>query len=131
MISPIYHIGTPAGALFNIMWLWQTRVLALEKSFQQAHKRLNRLIRRVEYSPGSVDLKAVKTQLDLVKTLISLIREETAFYVKLGQLYDLTHLFDEIFKIFDRQDPAVVLEMYKEVDTLWQKALRNQFGDKN
>ena len=92
------------------MWLWQTRVLALEKSFQQANKRLNRLIRRVEYNPGSVDFKAVKTQLDLVKALTSLIREETAFYVKLGQLYDLTHLFDEICMIPDRQDPATVFE---------------------
>jgi len=107
------------------MYLYQRRVLALEKEFNNARRDLRRLLRQARYKPASVNSSALKTQLDLVNALIRLTKEETAFFVKLGQLYDFSQFCDDMIELLKRQDPELAGHMIKEIDDIWTNANKN------
>jgi len=60
----------------------------------------------------SADSSALISQLDLISTLIRSI-EETAFFVKLGQLTNLSRLYEDLLEILQRQGPKPVDTMIK------------------
>jgi hypothetical protein len=103
------------------MYLYQRRVLALEKEFRNARRELRRLLRQARFKPDSVKSSAVKTQLDLINALIRSIKEETAFFVKLGQLYDFSRLCDDFLEMLKRQDPDLADSIIIEIDKIWTR----------
>jgi hypothetical protein len=65
--------------------------------------------------PGGVDLKVAKTQLDLLDGLIRLTKVQTAYYVKLGQVYDLVRFHDLFIKELKRRDPELAIQIIDEL----------------
>ncbi len=109
------------------MYQYQQRVLALEKQFHNARRNIKRLLKQARFKPDSVAQAAVKTQLDLINALIRLIKEETAFFVKLGQLYDFSLLCDEFVELIHRRDPELAIELLNDINELWnRKAIRKK-----
>ena len=90
--------------------------MALEKQYRDTRRELRRLLRQSRYKPDSVKPSAVKTQLDLVKALIRLTKEETAFFVKLGQLYDISRFTDDLVELLKRHDTDLLARLIEQVD---------------
>lgn len=103
------------------MYLYQRRILALEKEFKKARRDLRRLLQQARFRPDTVKGSAVKTQLDLVNALIRLTKEETAFFAKLGQLYDFSRLCDDFLEMLKRQDRELVRSIIVEIDKMWTR----------
>ena len=106
------------------MHLYQRRILALEKRFLKAERNLDRLLRQATCNPASLDRSVVKTQLDLINALIRLIKEETAFFVKLGQLYDFSRFCEDVTDFIARRDPDYAAEILIEMDRLWAEEFK-------
>ena len=102
-------------------FLYQSRILALDKELYEARRHIKRLMRQTRYKPGSVKSTAVKTQLDLVNSLIRLLKEETAFYVKLGQQFDSMKIMQIVTGILARRDPDMAVEIMVEADKLMRE----------
>jgi len=108
----------PAGLR---MWEFQERILALEKEFADARRNLKRLLRQLRYAPDSVAPEAVRAQLGLVNSLIRLIKEESAFYAKLGQLYDFSKLLAAFLNLFEYWDSDESEHYQEEMKKIWTR----------
>jgi hypothetical protein len=93
------------------IWAYQQRILALEDELTLARRGLKHILRRLEHAPARVDLKVASTQLDLINSLIRLANVQIAYYVKLGQVYDLAHFHGLFIQELKRRDPALAMEI--------------------
>jgi hypothetical protein len=100
------------------IWLYQYRILALEDELTTTRRGLKRLLHRLQYDPDRVDLKAAKTQLDLIDGLVRLATVQTAYYVKLGQVYDLARFHELFIEELKRRDPDLALEIIETLMNL-------------
>ncbi|MCX6647468.1 MAG: hypothetical protein NTY09_14075 [bacterium] len=100
--------------------LYQKRVLALEKEFTKVRRQLGRLRNHVRYHPDEFSKEAVKCQLDSLRLLIRAIKDETAFYLKLGQNYDILNIVYCICDSISRRDPQLFEEIINEVNEKFQ-----------
>ena len=98
------------------MWLFETRILALEREFYALRRKLGRLSRQIRYKPRSLKRSAVRSQLDLVKAQTGILKEETAFYVKLGQLYDYAQFHQEFVELLKCLDTEMVETVFNEME---------------
>ena len=94
---------------------YNSRILALENDLIKAKQTMKRLLHRLHHDPGGVDLKVAKTQLDLLNGLIRLTKVQTAYYVKLGQVYDLVRFHDLFVKELKRRDPELAIQIIDEL----------------
>ena len=94
---------------------YNQRILALDKQFIDAQRHLYRLLRQLRYNFGSVKRSAIKSQLDMIKALIRLTKEETAFFVKLGRLYDVMKYHADFIDLLERRDPTLLKEILLEM----------------
>jgi hypothetical protein len=99
------------------IWLYQERILALEDELTKTRRGLKRLLFRLHHDPDRVDLKVAKTQLVLIDGLIRLATVQTAYYVKLGQVYDLARFHELFMQELKRRDPALAIEI---IETLME-----------
>jgi hypothetical protein len=97
------------------IWAYQQRILALENDLIKAKQSMKRLLHRLSHDPGGVDLKVAKTQLDLLDGLVRLTKVQTAYYVKLGQIYDLVAFHDLFVKELERRDPFLAMQIIEEL----------------
>ncbi len=97
------------------IYLYERRVLALERHFKEARRHLDRIDRQVRYNPKSVKRSVVKSQLDLINASIRITKEETAFFVRLGQLYDVMQLHVDFFEILSSRDPELMREILTQL----------------
>jgi hypothetical protein len=105
---------------------YQKRITALEGRFDEAERHTRRLLRFVRYCPDKIRPEALRAQLDLVKALISLTKEESAFYAKLGRLYDFAKFCDDFMDILKRVDPDLTLDIIREIGERWTERMANQ-----
>ena len=114
---------SPAGNPLHVSMVheYERRILALEDQFHEAKRNIDRILRQARFRPFSLNKIAVKSQLDLINALIRLTKEESAFYAKLGQLYDTMRFNQSILKLLVRRDPALVTEFFHELDDQWDE----------
>jgi len=98
-----------------MLYLYQARVIRLEKEYNRARRELRRLMKRVRSSPDPVDRKAVRVQLDLMNTLLRLNREESAFLLRLGQIYDYVRLLHDVLDKIKEHDPDWYDKIIEEI----------------
>ena len=92
------------------------RILALDDEFRKSRRTLDRLERQVRFKPASVRKNAFNAQLGLARLRTRLVKEESAFYARLGQQYDAVRLLDGIVELLDRRDPDMTLEILEELE---------------
>jgi hypothetical protein len=97
------------------LYLYQKRVLALEKRFDNARRQLDRLQEHIRYNPDAFSKESVKCQLDAFRLLVRTLKDETAFYIKLGQIYDYVDLARRFFDLLMRRDPQLLDEILLEI----------------
>ncbi len=91
-----------------IILAYQKRVLALECELNAVKRRYKRLYKRVQFNPDSTSIAAVKCKLDILDKQAKLIKDQCAFYVKLGELYDIAKITDGFFEELESQDPEML-----------------------
>ena len=101
------------------MFEYQKRILELECEFRSTMRDLKALLRKHRYKPGSIRPGEIKAHLGLVNAMTRLIKEETAFYAKVGQLYDVALLVSDIYKLLQHQDPEKADAFMDEINEMW------------
>jgi hypothetical protein len=100
--------------------LYQKRVLALEKEFTKVRRQLDRIREHVRYNQDEFSNEAVKCQLESLRLLVRAIKDETAFYLKLGQNYDNMLIVISICDSISRRDPKLLEEILNEINEKFQ-----------
>jgi hypothetical protein len=101
------------------MYLYQKRLLSLESEFEEIRKKIQAL-------PGVLSGNDIKNQLAVCTESIRLIKEQTAFYIKLGRNYDLLRLVEDILDAVRAEDPEMEDRIFDKVDLIWNEV---QDGD--
>ena len=102
------------------MYLYQTRLIKLEKEYENAKQSIRNLQKNLEDSeavpeetsetldnkkaggsvadavPQPLDIPRIKIKVDLVISSIKIVKEQTAFYLKLCEDYDVVKLLEEL-----------------------------------
>lgn len=102
------------------IFLYEKRILALDSMFHKVRRQLERLTKRAWHSRDSVDWKAAKYQLDMIKTLIRITKEEAAFFLRLGQLYDVMKFHNDLFGYLERRDPDLLHQILTDLNNQYQ-----------
>ena len=95
--------------------------MALDREFLETRRQLKLLLRQARYKPDSLRRDVVKSQLELINALIRLIKEESAFFLKLGRLYDFISFIGDFIELLKRRDPKLAHEIIKEMDVIWTR----------
>ena len=99
------------------MWLYQMRILALEEAFDRLRKR----VRKLSEGPEELDNTERRVQLDLLLVDLRVLKEQTAYYVKLGESYDLARFHTDLLNELRDRDPILALEIVHAIETRWKK----------
>ena len=100
---------------------YERRLMSLEWQFFKARRSIERLSSKISCNPGKVEKANVKMQLDLAVGLIRLLKEQAAFYVKLGDVYDIVRFHEEFVQELERRDRALAAEIVEEMASRWSK----------
>jgi len=73
------------------------------------------------FNPDSLRRDVVKSRLELINALIRLTKEESAFFLKLGQLYDFMSFITDFIELLKRHDPKLAREIIREMDVMWNR----------
>ena len=109
------------------MWLYQARLLKLEKELEHARKAVRTLQEDLE-NASQTDMGSAKAsggtqaklRLDTVVVLLRLIKEQMAFYLKLGEKYDVLQLAEGIIDELSRRDGELCREILAVIDSKWE-----------
>ena len=96
------------------VFLYEQRILALEKRFENVWRQMGRLQKGSFYATGKNYWKMAKIRLDAFRLQVRMLKDESAFYVKLGQVYDVIKFHTEFFDFFLRRDPDLCKKMLDE-----------------
>ncbi len=110
-----------------IILAYQKRVLALESQLSDIKREIFRLYRQIRFNPHSVDKAAVKFQLDALDKLAKLNKDQCAFYLKLGELYDIAKITDGFFEELERRDPELlqkILDLMPDITKLDEEEVK-------
>jgi len=128
------------------MWLYQTKLVQLEKEFQNAGNTIKTLQKNLAQNqgiflaPGSRDnekkdedkgpdkepvdpkitMAGIKLQLDLAVGMIRLLKEQAGFYLKLNENFDLITLVNDLIDEFTIRDREMTLEILLLIDNRWK-----------
>ncbi len=102
------------------IWQYQRRILALDDQYETLKRHLRRLLKQTRFHRGTLNKLAVRTQLDTIKAQTRVIKEEAAFLVRLGRLYDLSKLHTDLAEILSRRDPDLFKEVLLEINAKWK-----------
>ena len=96
------------------VFLYEQRILALEKRFENVWRQMGRLQKGSFYATGKNYWKMAKIRLDAFRLQVRMLKDESAFYVKLGQFYDLIKFHNDLFDFILRRDPDLFDEILAE-----------------
>ena len=101
------------------IWQYQRRILALDDQYETLKRHLRRLLKQTRFHRGTLNKLAVRTQLDTIKAQTRVIKEEAAFLVRLGRLYDVAKFNLDLAEILTRRDPDLFREVILEINEKW------------
>jgi hypothetical protein len=99
------------------MWLYQKRILGLEEAFDRLRERM----RKLSDEPEELNNTEQKVQLDLVLVDLRVLKEQTAYYAKLGESYDLARFHIDLLDELRDRDPILALEIVHAIEARWKK----------
>lgn len=110
------------------MYLYEKRLLALENEFEEIRLEIIGLSVKAEGSDESTDLKDLKTKLAFCTERIRLIKEQTAFYVKLGEKYDILRLLEDFTDAVRNEDAELEARIFNLVCDKWNAMMGGDDG---
>jgi len=99
--------------------LYESRILSLENDYLNTRREIGDLLRLLKHKPETVDPGAVRSQLNLLSKFIQLIKKQRAFYLELGENYDLMRLHEEFIQVLLERDPELAVSIIREIDSRW------------
>jgi len=125
------------------MWLYQTRLVQLEKEFDNAGNIIKTLQKNLAQGQGiflatgtrdnekkdeepvdpKITMAGIKLQLDLAVGMIRLLKEQAGFYLKLGENFDLITLVNDLVDEFTIRDREMTSEVLHSIDSRWKLGL--------
>jgi len=113
------------------MWLYRARLLKLEKEFENARRIIKELEKFLAEAstenlgdPKGSGRAEVKLRLDVAIGLVRLVKEQVAFYLKLGEKYDAIQLAEMLVEELKRRDEPLCREILGAIDA----RLESDFG---
>jgi hypothetical protein len=102
--------------------LYEKRLIDLETHFENTRAKLQTLLEKLSSGPCGEDVKTdAKLQLDMAVGIIRILKEEVAYCLKLGKLYDLARFHDEFVEALMHRNAALAMEITEELDKRWDK----------
>ncbi len=112
------------------MWLYERRLIELEGEFENAGNAIREIQENLadteEAGQGAyqeVDRARVKLQLDAALGLVRLIKEQMAFYIRLGERYDCIRAVEAIVDELTKEDAALIERVLRKLDAEWASEL--------
>ena len=131
------------------MWLYQTKLVQLEKEFQNAGNTIKTLQKDLAQNQGiflapgtrdnekkdedegpdkepvdpKITMAGIKLQLDLAVGMIRLLKEQAGFYLKLNENFDLIILVNDLVDEFSIRDREMTSEVLHSIDSRWKLGL--------
>lgn len=104
------------------MWLYQNRLLDLEKRYEQARQTTSEMRAKLAKADGetTIDFKAIKLELDILTVEVRLLKEQTAYYLKLDRFYDMAKLHAEFIEELRKIDPDRVVGIVERLNERWR-----------
>ena len=106
------------------MLLYKKKLIALEEEYAEVSRFINELGRAISDLPaedGENEKTKIKFQLSLAAERIRLIKEQTAFYMKMGENYDLTRLLEDIQDAILNHDAELEKRILICICEKWEK----------
>ena len=100
-------------------WLYQRRLLDLERGFKVAREKIADLEHELKSDPEKANKTAFKMRLDLVIGMARLLKEQAAFYLRLREFYDLASMRKDLVDEFRREDPELCAKIIERIDKRW------------
>lgn len=108
------------------MWLYEKKITELEEEFENARA----IIREVQEilakasednkkSSETPDRTTLKLKIDTAVGHARLIKEQTAFYMKIGDLYDAFKLLNDLIDEFRSEDDGLTDRVLDRIDKKW------------
>lgn len=108
------------------MWLYEKKITELEEEFEHARATIRKVQEDLanatgdgEGVPETPDRTTLKLKIDAAVGLARLIKEQTAFYMKVGDLYDAYRLLDDLLTEYRRFDERLTNNILKIIDEKW------------
>ena len=108
------------------MWLYQKKLTELESDFKDAKDAIRKIQKALENPEGAsegadkeTDRATIKLRLDVALALVRLIKEQTAFYAKLGKKFDAFKLAEGIIYRLLSEDPGLAKRIVEDLNREW------------
>ena len=108
------------------MWLYEKKITELEEEFENARSIIREVQEILENSKGAgegipetPDRAKLKLKLDTAFALARLIKEQAAFYMKIGDLYDAFKLLKDLIDEFRKEDDELTDRVLDKIDNEW------------
>ncbi len=105
------------------MWLYQKRLISLEKEFEKVREtliELNKILSDCKNNGEDFDKTKIKLKLDLAIGRVRLIKEQASFYLKMGRSFDLISFLDEVIVEVEKFDVGLKDRIVKIIDDRWR-----------
>ena len=101
---------------FDTLYLFERRIAELEKEFTKTKKTVKKLRKKLENDPDSLDKIHLKSHADLLTLQIRLLKEQTTFYVKLGEAYDVGKVLLQLVDELQKESPLLCAKIIDRVN---------------
>jgi len=108
------------------MWLYEKKITELEEEFEHARATIREVQKDLanpegdgEGVPETPDRATRKLRIDAAVGLARLIKEQTAFYMKLGDLYDASKLLKDLICEFRSEDEELTDRVLDRIEESW------------
>jgi hypothetical protein len=107
------------------VWLYERRLLDLESGFRTALEACRALRKRLSDATGdgAPDIGPVKLELDILGVEIRLLKDNVAYYFKLGRIYDIVRFHEDFKEELRKVDPKLAVEIIRSLDSKWDKEI--------
>lgn len=105
------------------MWLYQKRMISLEKDFEKVREtfiELNEILGKCINNDEDFDKTKIKLKFDLAVGRVRLIKEQASFYLKMGRSFDLITFLDEVLVEVEKFDEGLKDRLVKIIDDRWR-----------
>jgi hemerythrin-like domain-containing protein len=108
------------------MWLYEKKITELEEEFENARaiiREVQEILENTERTDQKIsetpDRAKLKLKLDTAFALARLIKEQAAFYMKIGDLYDAFKLLKDLIDEFRKEDDELTDRVLDKIDNEW------------
>lgn len=96
---------------FHRLLLFERKIVKLEKEFQKTLDAIISLEKELESGGANI-----KEQMSFLDDKMKALREQVAYYIKLGEIYDIARLGKAFFDALSERAPELMKEIIEEVD---------------